>query len=266
MPPRRWLLVALLAAVALSGCRLPGQPAGPAFSPVTFTLDVTGEISVDAAPKLVTDLGRFEVADEAQSSLPVDAKATLVVIRHVVQRQVFDSAWRIQAPDELAIRVDDGTAERIAGRRAFVDASSTPVRTVLVDRPAPGLPSGAAATARPMAKVAGALSGTWKGTYVCAQGVTGLTLVVEAAKGTATATFSFYPVAVNPGVPHGSFAMTGTYTSRSLDLVPDHWIKRPAGYVMIDLPAQFAPGRLHGQWPLGHPCQDFTLAKVHAER
>jgi hypothetical protein len=260
----RWLPLAIVAALALSGCRLPGR-AGPPFSPVTFTLDSTGEVEVDAAPKLVTALGRFDVDDEAQSSLPVGRDATLVVIRHVVQRRVIDSAWRITSRDELAIRIDEDAAERVAGRRAFVDASVAPVRSVVLDRAGPAVPGGARARAWPVARVAGSLSGTWKGTYVCAQGVTGLTLVVAAAKGRARATFSFYPVRDNPGVPKGSFAMTGGYTSRSLDLEPDHWIAQPKGYVMIDLPAVFSPARpdrLEGRWPLGHPCSTFALAKV----
>src|SRR6266542_1609907 len=215
--------------MALAGCRVavPGRARGPAFSAVTFSIDGAGGVSVDAAPGLVTTLGRFDLAADAPASLPVDGRSTLVVIRHLQDRAVVGSAYRINAPEELAVRVDDEAPERVAGRRAFVDASETPARTVTLDLAGPGLPSGAVATARPIARVAGALSGTWKGTYTCTQGATGLTLVVAAGKGLATATFSFYPVAANPGVPRGRFAMTGTYTSRSLDLEPDHWIARP---------------------------------------
>jgi hypothetical protein len=83
------------------------------------------------------------------------------------------------------------------------------------------------------------LTGTWTGSYTCAQGKTGLRLVIHAAPdGTLTATFDFYAVPGNPGVPSGSFTMTGTYSAAmGLDLTPGHWISQPPGYSMVSLNA-----------------------------
>jgi eukaryotic-like serine/threonine-protein kinase len=82
------------------------------------------------------------------------------------------------------------------------------------------------------------LAGTWTGTYVCSQGQTGLRLAIQtAAGGTLTATFNFYAVPANPGVPSGSFTMTGTSSRAGVHLTHGHWIKEPAGYMMIDLSA-----------------------------
>ena len=83
-----------------------------------------------------------------------------------------------------------------------------------------------------------ALTGKWRGTYTCAQGLTGLTLSITGdASGTAEAIFMFYAVPQNPDVPNGSFQMRGVYGSnRSLVFTADEsdWIENP-GYVTVDL-------------------------------
>jgi serine/threonine protein kinase len=80
------------------------------------------------------------------------------------------------------------------------------------------------------------LTGTWEGSYVCSQGETGVRLVIQAAAaGTLTATFNFFAVPSNPGVPSGSYTMTGTYSSAGVTLTQDQWISQPAGYSMVDI-------------------------------
>jgi serine/threonine-protein kinase len=82
------------------------------------------------------------------------------------------------------------------------------------------------------------LTGTWVGSYTCSQGLTGLRLDIQAAPGgSATATFSFYAVPSNPGVPSGEFTMTGTYSAKGIHLGTGHWIKQPADYEMAGLNA-----------------------------
>ena len=82
------------------------------------------------------------------------------------------------------------------------------------------------------------LTGTWTGSYTCTQGKTGLTLVTHAApRGTLTATFNFYAVPSNLGVPSGSFTMTGTYSATGIKLNRSRWIHQPYRYIMADLRA-----------------------------
>jgi eukaryotic-like serine/threonine-protein kinase len=82
------------------------------------------------------------------------------------------------------------------------------------------------------------LTGTWEGTYLCSQGETGVTLVIHAVAGGAlTATFNFHAVPSNPGVPSGSFTMTGTYSSAKVTLTQDQWINQPPGYYMVNISA-----------------------------
>jgi hypothetical protein len=84
------------------------------------------------------------------------------------------------------------------------------------------------------------LSGTWRGSYMCAQGLTGLTLTIEPGANGLTAVFEFYPVAENPLVPTGRFRMEGFFdgTQRTLTLQPREWIDQPPGYLTVGLEAR----------------------------
>jgi hypothetical protein len=98
-------------------------------------------------------------------------------------------------------------------------------------------------------------SGSWHGTYVCAQGITGLTLAItpSGAK-SVTAVFSFHAVPQNPSVPSGEFAMTGKLGQRAgrLVLLASEWTERPANYVTVGLDGDYDPvsgeyrGRVRG--------------------
>ena len=83
------------------------------------------------------------------------------------------------------------------------------------------------------------LTGTWTGTYTCTQGVTGLTLeMMGSVFGTVGATFAFYPIPENPGVPSGRFAMRGLLAGTGvlrLDADETDWIEKPTGYRTVDL-------------------------------
>ena len=86
-----------------------------------------------------------------------------------------------------------------------------------------------------------AFSGTWKGIYICRQGITGLTLEITPLEITPTATsigavFNFYPIPENPNVKSGSFSLTGQLSmDGSFELTPNRWIEQPAGYVMVGM-------------------------------
>lgn len=81
------------------------------------------------------------------------------------------------------------------------------------------------------------LTGVWQGTYTCAQGLTGLKLVLTGkASGELDAVFNFHEVPRNPGVPSGSFLMNGTFgENRTVKLFPGNWIEHPAGYMTVGL-------------------------------
>jgi hypothetical protein len=76
------------------------------------------------------------------------------------------------------------------------------------------------------------------GRYLCEQGETGLRLTINAnADGKLTATFSFFAVPSNPGVPSGDFTMTGSFTASGENFTMGHWIHQPTGYEMVNLSA-----------------------------
>jgi hypothetical protein len=113
-------------------------------------------------------------------------------------------------------------------------------------------------------QLADTLSGTWKGEYRCAQGLTGLDLVIWVKdETTLLATFNFYPVSSNPGVPRGSYAMKGTYASSVLELKGDYWINpQPAGYRMVDLTAPLSSQRFDELAGTVVGCNNFELRKA----
>ena len=107
--------------------------------------------------------------------------------------------------------------------------------------------------------------GTWKGSYTCGQGGTGLTLELSAlANGKLSATFLFYPQPSNPDVKSGSFSMEGNYDSNgNFTLNAKEWINRPANYIMVDMSGKLDlnNNRLIGN--ITHQsCYSFELSKV----
>lgn len=89
------------------------------------------------------------------------------------------------------------------------------------------------------------LTGYWRGTYECQQGVTGVNLTIRQGFGTALdAVLHFYAIPKNPGVPTGCFRMRGRidpYT-RQFNLTSDdkQWIVRPPNYTVANVSGTLA--------------------------
>ena len=120
-------------------------------------------------------------------------------------------------------------------------------------------------TMSPAGDEASILAGTWNGTYYCAQGETGIRLVIQVnANEQLKATFNAYPLPGNPGVPHASFAMTGSYSADGIVLVPGYWINKPLGYIMVGLTGELiakTPDRINGHIVAPAGCTTFSLRK-----
>ncbi|WID98090.1 hypothetical protein QO058_07565 [Bosea vestrisii] len=88
------------------------------------------------------------------------------------------------------------------------------------------------------------VTGNWQGSYVCAQGKTGLTLTIDRQDGREfSGVFQFYAVRENITVPEGCFTVSGRIRSGgAVDIVGAAWIKRPAGYITVDLHGRIASG------------------------
>lgn len=128
---------------------------------------------------------------------------------------------------------------------------------------------GAAAPAGAQSTPARSVLGPWVGTYVCAQGLTGLTLsITDATPTNARALFHFYADPRNPRVPTGCFSMTGTYDPGSgrLQLKGKDWLLRPGGYRVVHFDGQVdAEGRRFSGTVSGAPaCKQFDLGRSAA--
>jgi len=88
------------------------------------------------------------------------------------------------------------------------------------------------------------VTGNWQGSYVCAQGKTGLTLTIDRQDGREfSGVFQFYAVRENITVPDGCFTVSGRIkNNRAVDIIGVTWIKRPAGYITVDLHGRITSG------------------------
>ncbi len=79
-------------------------------------------------------------------------------------------------------------------------------------------------------------AGIWGGSYVCAQGDTGLALHMrQGADGTVSAIAHFYPLPHNPLVGEGCYEMQGRPQDAELALQGGRWLLRPEGYMTTDI-------------------------------
>lgn len=108
--------------------------------------------------------------------------------------------------------------------------------------------------------------GEWVGTYVCAQGLTGLTLTIaEATPTSARALFHFYADPRNPRVPAGCFTMSGAYEPETgrLQLKGEDWLRRPGGYVVVGFDGEVdAEGKNFTGAVTLRSCGTFELARA----
>lgn len=115
-----------------------------------------------------------------------------------------------------------------------------------------------------------ALIGNWQGTYVCAQGKTGLTLTVDRQDGHMfSGVFQFYPLRENITVPEGCFTVSGRIRSDgAIDITGARWIKRPAGYITVDLHGRSSGTVMSGTVATpgyGNLCSTFAVTKTTAQ-
>jgi eukaryotic-like serine/threonine-protein kinase len=198
-----------------------GQPQTP--WPATHTGTHTG---TGATPSPTRRLGVI-----AASAVSVVALLAGVLVVTIMAKGGGDDGGSANASASASTETDDPSQSQSAS------PSPTPSASV---------------SASPEAEVSTeAIVGVWRGSYSCTQGETGLTLTIEetGTDGELAATFEFYPFPDNPEAEEGSFAMLGSLADGRMDLVGDHWIDQPTGYLMVNLSADItdpAPDRIDG--------------------
>lgn len=148
-------------------------------------------------------------------------------------------AFKVGAPKAAVeeARAPDDARKPTEPRRREGEEALAKARDAIAVREAAGARAADEARRRPEPS---GLVGTWRGTYVCAQGPTGLTLTIEGSADALSAVFDFYPLPENPTLPAGRFSMSGTFDERSrvLTLRPGQWIVRPPPYMMVGMRAE----------------------------
>jgi hypothetical protein len=110
---------------------------------------------------------------------------------------------------------------------------------------------------------ASGLTGTWRGKYVCGQGVTALVLTLQGQEdGRVEGTFAFSAAPENPGVPSGSYRVEGSLSpGMVLRLDAREWIQQPQDYVSVSLVGRVVPAesRYYG-FVDAQNCETFTVS------
>jgi hypothetical protein len=109
-----------------------------------------------------------------------------------------------------------------------------------------------------------ALSGLWRGTYVCIQGETALELDLRGnAYGIVRGTFAFSATGRNRDVPSGVYPVLGRLSRTSLVLRPVDAPELPQNYVPVGIQATVAPGatRITG-WIEGPVCGEVMVERM----
>lgn len=115
----------------------------------------------------------------------------------------------------------------------------------------------------PAASAAQTQTEVWRGVYLCAQGMTGVTLTLLVQPGgRLQGLFEFYPVAANPAVAQGCFEMAGGIDPQHrVTLTPGPWRLEPPGYVTVGMTGREIDGhRLIGTID-GPGCSTFALVR-----
>lgn len=105
------------------------------------------------------------------------------------------------------------------------------------------------------------LTGTWTGTYECAQGSTDLTLTLVDLQGDVSGYFEFGD---SGDVPPGAYTLSGTNDGGALTLAGDEWIEQPEGYLQVGLSGEAEGDSLTGTID-GEGCTDFSVSRTSTE-
>ena len=142
------------------------------------------------------------------------------------------------------------------------DDDSAPTTTA----PADGAALGGAVNSGAEDAVGDTLTGTWQGTYTCAEGPTPLRLTLLDVNGGPVEGF-FEFGGTEPGVdPTGNFRLRGTHEGDALSLEGLDWVVQPDGFEMVGIAAEVGddPDNLTGQVE-GAGCEDFDVTRVASE-
>lgn len=106
------------------------------------------------------------------------------------------------------------------------------------------------------------LSGVWDGTYVCGQGLTAVTLIIEPDGAQWSGLFSFGPDKRNKNVPEGLYELAITDNGGDISFIGGDWITQPEGYVTVDLHGRMSDDlmTIAGQVDLDN-CDSFEVTR-----
>lgn len=89
--------------------------------------------------------------------------------------------------------------------------------------------------------------GLWAGSFTCAQGTSGATLMIATRQDTQIeGIFRFYATAISSSIPDGSYKMSGHYdaATKRVFLKPNGWLEQPEGFDAAPIIGSFDAAKL----------------------
>jgi hypothetical protein len=119
--------VSLLALVGAAGCEDtdPSISFTPAFSPITFTLDTSGKITVSAGKAIVTPIGIFSVDAGVEHQFSVNPKGYLTAVFRYVKPKLglVEAGYLIRTDHRIEPELDGQSLATAQGGLLRVDAT-----------------------------------------------------------------------------------------------------------------------------------------------
>jgi len=125
---------------------------------------------------------------------------------------------------------------------------------------------GVAETSTDMQVARGSLLGVWRGSYICAQGETGVEVSFDRLgdDGTVTGSFRFFNLPNRNNAASGEYTLVGRLDGQELTLTPGTWLQQAPGYSAVGFNATFAfPGVTSIVGAVAFPgCGQISMSKI----
>src|SRR2546421_84236 len=109
----------------LSSCGGPSVNVGvtykPPFAPIIFTIDSSGNISIQGDASIVTAIGTFSLTADVSAKLQPTDNTILLIIRHQQNGSVVDTAYQINSQQEVTVVLDGKSTIRVTNKRVTID-------------------------------------------------------------------------------------------------------------------------------------------------
>lgn len=105
----------------------------PPFTPISFSIDTTGTISIQGDGSVETPVGIFSISTNVFTQLQPEDNVLILVIRHKENDSIVDTEYEIQTgQDDVKVVTNGSTTVEVTLQKVFIDASNGDIQTIEV--------------------------------------------------------------------------------------------------------------------------------------